>query len=392
MNKFKKCMDGIICRKSIIPTFLVTAVIGIIYFFACIKMKAGFGKSIIVPMYIFLSQCGVCFACGENRNALPVFVIQLGAVVVFAFMYFITGGGTAGAVMWLFFGMLCVRTALRGKMCTVLCAISAAVALVCVCIEMGSPALAAVNVDKNYAYMNVLFSMTAFFAVLKNVRGYEEKSNGENSKISDEAVKLAHERREKVERLTLQIMITLANTIDAKDKYTNGHSIRVAEYAREIARRVGKSEQEQEAIYFTGLLHDIGKIGIPNAIINKSSGLTDEEYEIVKTHPKIGADILKNMTEIPGIADGAHWHHELYNGQGYPDGLKDGQIPETARIIGVADAYDAMASKRSYRDTLPQHTVRKEIEKGIGKQFDPVFAKIMLEMIDEDTDYIMCER
>jgi len=201
----------------------------------------------------------------------------------------------------------------------------------------------------------------------------------------------AETRRQKVEKLSLQIMLTLANTIDAKDKYTNGHSLRVAEYAREIARRAGKSEQEQEDIYYVGLLHDIGKIGISNSIINKTSGLTDEEYEIIKGHTVIGAEILDNMTEIPGLAVGAHWHHEQFDGGGYPEGLKGDAIPETARIIGVADAYDAMASKRSYRDVLPQKVVREEIAKGSGTQFDPQFVQIMLGMIDEDTEYRMRE-
>ncbi len=212
--------------------------------------------------------------------------------------------------------------------------------------------------------------------------------------LSEEVQKQTHQaelRRQKVERLSLQIMLTLANTIDAKDKYTNGHSLRVAEYAREIARRAGKSEQEQEDIYYVGLLHDIGKIGIPNSIIQKTSGLTEEEYQTIKAHAEIGAEILDNMTEIPGLAVGAHWHHEHYDGSGYPEGLKTEEIPETARIIGVADAYDAMASKRSYRDVLPQNEVREEIAKGSGSQFDPKFAEIMLRMIDEDTEYRMRE-
>lgn len=202
----------------------------------------------------------------------------------------------------------------------------------------------------------------------------------------------AKRRREKVERLSMQIMLTLAETIDAKDKYTNGHSLRVAGYAREIARRAGKSKQEQKEIYFIGLLHDIGKIGIPNTIINKSSGLTEEEYEIMKDHPQIGADILENMTEIPGLAVGARWHHELYDGTGYPDGLKGENIPEIARLIGVSDAYDAMTSKRSYRDVMPQERVKEELKKGRGTQFDPYYADIMLQMVEEDTEYRMCAR
>ena len=207
----------------------------------------------------------------------------------------------------------------------------------------------------------------------------------------EKQTKVAEERRKKVERLSLQVMRALAATIDAKDKYTNGHSARVAEYAREIARRSGRSGQEQEDIYYAGLLHDIGKIGIPGEIINKASRLTDEEYEVIKTHPVIGGNILKNISEITDIGVGAKWHHERYDGRGYPDRLEGEEIPEVARIIGVADAYDAMTSKRSYRDVMPQEVVRGEIEKGKGSQFDPCYADVMLAMIDEDTEYRMHE-
>lgn len=207
----------------------------------------------------------------------------------------------------------------------------------------------------------------------------------------EKQTKVAEERRRKVERLSVQIMGTLAAAIDAKDTYTNGHSTRVAEYAKEIAKRIGKSGQEQEDIYYVGLLHDIGKIGIPGEIINKTSRLTDEEYEKIKEHPVIGSNILKNISELQDIGVGARWHHERYDGRGYPDRIAGENIPEVARIIGVADAYDAMTSKRSYRSVMPQEAVRSEIEKGKGTQFDPRFADVMLEMIDEDTEYRMHE-
>lgn len=207
----------------------------------------------------------------------------------------------------------------------------------------------------------------------------------------EKQTRVAEERRQKVERLSVQIMSALAATIDAKDAYTNGHSTRVAEYAKEIARRIGKSEQEQEDIYYVGLLHDIGKIGIPGEIINKTSKLTDEEYERIKSHPVIGSNILKNISEIQDISVGARWHHERYDGRGYPDHLNGKDIPEVARIIGVADAYDAMTSKRSYRDVMPQEVVRSEIEKGKGNQFDPYYADVLIAMIDEDKEYRMHE-
>ena len=189
----------------------------------------------------------------------------------------------------------------------------------------------------------------------------------------------------------LHIVEALADAIDAKDTYTNGHSGRVATYAREIAHRFGYSLKKEKGIYMMGLLHDIGKIGIPDAIINKPAKLTDEEYDVIKTHTVMGAKILNNIVEMPSLVTGARWHHERYGGGGYPDGLSGEDIPEEARIIAVADAYDAMSSRRSYRGILPQCIVREEIAKGMETQFDPTFAQIMLTMIDEDTDYSMKE-
>ncbi|MBE6096881.1 MAG: transporter substrate-binding domain-containing protein [Schwartzia succinivorans] len=200
-------------------------------------------------------------------------------------------------------------------------------------------------------------------------------------------------RKSKRERERLiHVVASLADAIDAKDAYTNGHSRRVAEYSREIARRFGYDENAQSKVYMMGLLHDVGKIGVPDAVINKTGKLTDEEFELIKAHPGIGSRILENIREMPELSAGARWHHERYNGRGYPDGLAGKDIPEEARIIAVADAYDAMSSNRSYRNTLPQEVIRGEIEKGKGGQFDPTFADIMLAMIDEDKDYNMRDK
>ena len=198
-------------------------------------------------------------------------------------------------------------------------------------------------------------------------------------------------KTEENEKLFMHVVHSLADAIDAKDTYTNGHSGRVAKYSKEIARRYGYSEKAQGDIYMMGLLHDVGKIGVPDAVINKPAKLTDEEFALIKNHPVMGARILKNIREMPALAIGARWHHERFSGGGYPDGLSGSDIPEEARIIAVADAYDAMSSRRSYRDVLPQEVVRGEIEKGKGTQFDPKFADIMLSMIDEDTEYTLKE-
>ncbi len=204
--------------------------------------------------------------------------------------------------------------------------------------------------------------------------------------FSDDTLHYRH-----AEQLTHEMMLALSKTVDAKDHYTNGHSQRVADYAREIARRMGKSPEEQEKIYEMGLLHDIGKIGISGEILNKTSRLTDEEFAHIKEHTVIGDRILRQITVMPELASGARSHHERYDGRGYPDGLKGEEIPESARIICLADCYDAMTSTRTYSAPRPQATVRAEIVRCSGSQFDPAIAGIMLDMIDQDTAYAMHE-
>ncbi len=186
--------------------------------------------------------------------------------------------------------------------------------------------------------------------------------------------------------------MALAKTIDAKDAYTRGHSQRVGRYARHITYKLGWPDEEQQKIYFMGLLHDIGKIGVPEAIINKPDKLTDEEYDKIKQHTVIGSEILSLVAEFPELTIGARAHHERFDGKGYPDGIAGQAIPVYARIIAVADAYDAMTSKRSYRDVLPQNVVRAEIMKGRGSQFDPQFSDVMVQIIDEDEEYMLHER
>lgn len=192
-------------------------------------------------------------------------------------------------------------------------------------------------------------------------------------------------------RLFEQTATALVNAIDAKDRYSHGHSIRVAEYSEKIAVLLNKDEEECEKIYYAALLHDVGKIGIPIKIINKKGKLTKEEYEVIKQHPVKGNSILSSISEYPYLSIGAHYHHERYDGKGYPDGLKGEDIPEIARIISVADAYDAMTSNRSYREAIPQQLVREEIVKGAGTQFDPGIANIMQSLIDSDPDYRLKE-
>lgn len=197
------------------------------------------------------------------------------------------------------------------------------------------------------------------------------------------------EKKQYNTELLVQTVSALSDAVDAKDRYTSGHSKRVAEYARMIAVRMGKSKEEQDEIYHAGLLHDVGKIRIPAEIINKPGKLTEEEFNIIKIHPVTGYHILRGISESSQLAIAAKYHHERYDGKGYPNGLAGENIPEIARILCLADSYDAMASNRSYRAALPQDVVRNEIEKGKGTQFDPEIADIMLQIMKEDLGYTM---
>lgn len=205
------------------------------------------------------------------------------------------------------------------------------------------------------------------------------------------SIALERDTAQKLEQTNMNMIHALVRTIDAKDRYTNGHSIRVAEYATKIAEKMGKTPEEQKLIYYAGLLHDVGKIRVPEDIINKPGKLSNEEFEQIKIHPVTGYHILKDIYEDKMLALAAKFHHERYDGNGYPSGLSGENIPEIARIIGVADSYDAMASNRSYRSSLPQEKVRNEIKNGRGTQFDPKIADVMLQMIDEDINYELKE-
>lgn len=189
------------------------------------------------------------------------------------------------------------------------------------------------------------------------------------------------EKTQLVESVSLNSVMAIANTIDAKDNYTSGHSIRVAKCSEAIARRLGWSEEDIQNMHYIALLHDIGKIGVPDSILNKPTKLNKEEFEIIKQHPAIGSDILKDIHMIRNVTDGALYHHERFDGKGYPHGLKGEEIPLCARIICIADSYDAMTSNRIYRSQLPTERVIEEFEKGRGKQFDPKLTDLFVDML-----------
>lgn len=197
-----------------------------------------------------------------------------------------------------------------------------------------------------------------------------------------------HDKNEELERAYLDTIGILRQTVEAKDPYTRGHSDRVSEYSVLIGKKLGLDEKTLHILKIGGLFHDIGKIGIPDSILLKESKLSDEEYSQIKNHPMIGVHMLGDAAIFTDILPIVKHHHERYDGRGYPSQLVGGDIPYVARIAAVADTFDAMTSKRSYRDSLPIDVVRSEIERCSGTQFDPNIAKVFLDIMDNDFDLI----
>lgn len=224
--------------------------------------------------------------------------------------------------------------------------------------------------------MTMVFVVIVFYAILMGDMSRAVESARKNELES------SREAEKKITAMFEETALALAGAIDAKDKYTHGHSTRVATLSRQIAEAAGFSKDYCAQIYYAALLHDIGKIGIPDDIINKDGPLTTEEFEMIKSHPTMGYHILSGIKASPVLGIGAHYHHERYDGTGYPDGLRGEEIPEPARIIAVADAYDAMAFSRIYHGGIPTENAKEELLRESGKQFDPKYTEILVNILD----------
>jgi putative two-component system response regulator len=193
------------------------------------------------------------------------------------------------------------------------------------------------------------------------------------------------EKTRQYQELALESIFAIVNIIEAKDEITEGHSVRVAGYSIALARAMGYDEQRVDEVYQTGLLHDVGKIGIPDLILKKEGKLTSEEYGEIKEHTSIGGHILAAIETMGYLADGAKYHHEKFDGTGYPKGLKGKEIPEIGRIIAVADVFDALVSKRHYKEPMDVEAAKQEILRGSGTQFDPDIVQVFLKLLDDGT-------
>ncbi|MCR5508172.1 MAG: HD-GYP domain-containing protein [Lachnospiraceae bacterium] len=245
--------------------------------------------------------------------------------------------------------------------------------------KMYSPSVKRITSGKStVAVVVTLNDITSQYEYKALQDGYREELEAEVEKQT----KYAEQRHKKVEEMSVQLVQTLANAIDAKDKYTNGHSSRVAEYSVRLATALGWDKEAIDILRYEGLLHDVGKIGISDIILNKASTLSDDEFDILKDHVTIGGDIMHDASTLPGAENVIRYHHERYDGSGYPEGLKGEQIPIDARIVSIVDTFDAMSSNRIYRKALSRTKIREEMLKGKGKQFDPGILDVFISLFD----------
>lgn len=229
-----------------------------------------------------------------------------------------------------------------------------------------------------------------------DIQGYCEKSDKfdqlllliESGLKSVNQMRTITKMNENLEKSYMDSIEILRHTVEAKDPYTRGHSDRVSEYAVLLGKKLNLTNEDIEKLKIGGLFHDIGKIGIPDSILLKESKLTDEEYIKIKEHPVIGYNILENADMFKNILDIIKYHHERFDGNGYPEKLAGENIPYLSRITSVVDSFDAMTSKRSYRDSLPMDVVKSEILQNFGSQFDPEIGIAFLDILDNDFNSI----
>lgn len=347
-------------------TTLFNVIIILMCFVLCKKMEDNNKKKYILTLSMSLICMGIAYSHYQFVPSFVTFSIPL----IFSIMYEDT------------------------KMCWIVNAVDIVLLVLPVLARGSDPEYNMNIVPETIITLTILFLQAIFSTfIIKVLITRRDELNvalvdAEKAKYVD----VLNEKNLKLEELSCETFEAIAKAVDANDPYTAGHSKRVAIYSKMLASKLGLPPNEVDEIYYAGLIHDVGKLGVDNNIINKPGKLTDEEYNEVKRHPSVGYDILKGISIKGDFAYGAKCHHERPDGKGYPNGLKGDSIPFMAKVIAVADAYDAMTSKRSYRDVLPQDVVRDQIEKGMGTQFESKIAFAMLQMIDEDVNYDMKQK
>ena len=329
--------------------------------------------------------CAFCCRVLKNREA-AILIPTLFCVVVFT-VYAITGYLEGTGILWSLLLPIGMCYFISVKMGILLSAYYSLLYFILFLTPLGARTTAFYTSAFVIRFPMAFFSLSVFTAiamiqyhrsVLLEIR-YTDRLNAEVARQTA----VAEERARKIEEMSLQTIQTLAYAIDAKDPYTKGHSTRVSQYSAIIAEKLGWSPDRISDLRYAALLHDIGKIGVPDSILNNPKKLTDVEYSIIKSHTTMGGDILRDRTMIRSAEDVARSHHERYDGRGYPAGLKGEEISAEARIVAIADAFDAMSSNRIYRKSCDPEYILRELEQGRGTQFDPEFTGVFLQLLKE---------
>ena len=363
---------------------IFTALLGLVLLIVNIFVHQDVMLIAAVATFVCASACGYLAGVRKNRTAAIIIPTVFCAVAFTA--YTVLGLADGVALLWTFFVPVGIGYFVGVKHGILLSGYFTVLFFTVFYTPLRSQVEAYYSTSFILRFPLIYASMAAFtsIALIQYHRSvllemdYSERLNAEVEKQT----RVARERADRLERMDEEIVQTLAGAIDAKDRYTNGHSFRVSWYSEALARKLGWSEAEILAIRHEALLHDIGKIGVPDAVLNKPGRLNDDEFFIIKSHTAVGGNILARSESLHAASEVARFHHERYDGSGYPEGLAGEQIPLHARVVAVADAYDAMRSDRVYRKCLSTEKIRAELVRGRGRQFDPALLDAFLELAD----------
>ena len=351
-------------------------------------------KMLIPSFFTFLGGVSCAYCAHVLKNRKIAILIPTGFCLIFFTVYAFTGAGKGTAILWSLLLPIGISYFVSVRYGIIL----SGYYIILFSIVFYSPYWERFRMYYNKEFVErfpIVFASLSIFTGMAMIQYHRmalleiEYTDSLNEEVARQTA-VAEERSRKIEQISLQTIQTLANAIDAKDPYTKGHSTRVSQYSMMIAEKLGWEKDRINDLRYAALLHDVGKIGVPDSILNNPRKLTDVEYDIIKSHTTMGGDILKDKTIIAQAEDVARSHHERYDGNGYPMGLKGEEISEEARIVAIADAFDAMNSTRIYRKACDKDHVRRELTEGRGKQFDPDFTDIFIDLWDNGAlDQIM---